>query len=103
MALVSLKTESDYAAPMSAEYGYGTSINLTDDQCKALGITSPPPAGTVFAVNALAVAESVTERMEGDEGPQVCMCLQLTAMELTPEKPRTRASMAAAMYGPDAE
>lgn len=101
MALVSLKTSQDYSTPMEAEYGYGTCINLNDDQCKALGITTPPPAGTMFMVTAQAVAKSVTEEMEGDgEANGVCMSLQLIAMELTPAK--TRGALAKSLY-PDME
>lgn len=103
MALVSLKqSRADYSAPMGDEYGYGTCISLTDEQCQALGITTPPPAGTVFAVNAIAVAKSVTEQVSHDDRPAVRMELQLTMMELTPEKKRTREDTAKSLY-PDME
>lgn len=102
MALVSLKQSAEaYAtAPLDNEYGYGTCLRLTDEQCKALGITSAPPAGTMFKIMAQGVARSVTEQI-GDaqaDAPEVCMELQLTAMELTPEKGRSRADLAKALY-----
>lgn len=103
MALVSLKQSPDSYMPsvMEDSYGYGTCLRLTDDQCQALGITAAPPAGTVFRIAAVAVAKSVTEEV-GDtagEAPEVCMELQLTEMELTPEKgSRSRADLAKALY-----
>lgn len=106
MALVSLKQSANaYTAPMDSEYGYGTCLRLTDEQCKALGITSAPPAGTLFMITAQAVAKSVTEEMshEGEGQPEVCMELQLTAMELAPEKSRSRGEIARAMYPDMAE
>lgn len=105
MALVSLKTSSDsYASPMDCTYGYGTCLRLTEDQCKALGITSAPPAGTVYTISAQAVAKSVTQEMADapDDAPEVCMELQLVAMELTPEAGRSRAAVAKSLY-PDME
>lgn len=105
MALVSLQTESqDYAMPEMNPYGYGTCLRLTEDQCKALGITTAPPAGTVYTISAQAVAKSVTQEMGDapDDAPEICMGLQLTAMELTPAKGRSAAAVAKSLY-PDME
>lgn len=100
MALVSLKQETDYAMPEMNPYGYGTCLRLSEDQCKALGITSAPPAGTVYTISAQAVAKSVTQEMADapDDAPDVCMELQLTAMELTPKSGRSRAAVAKSLY-----
>ena len=103
MALASLKQSSNaYVSPMENEYGYGTCLSLSAEQCQALGITVAPPAGTVFKVVAMGVAKSVTEKISGEERPEVFLELQLTEMELTPEKSRSRAELAKALY-PDME
>lgn len=90
MPLVSLKTknEDDYCGctPESSPYGWGTSIRLNEDQCEALGITSPPAAGTRITITAAAyVAESTScvEADGDDKGPDVMLTLQLTDMEIS--------------------
>lgn len=91
--MISLKTESSGAQPVEMPeqpYGWGTCIRLTSDQCEALGITKAIPAGTVVMVRAKAYVAESTERVEGDdaaevEGPDVCVSLQLTDMELQPQ------------------
>lgn len=87
MALVSLAQDNDDGPtpnnPIEDTYGWGTSISLTADQCEALGLTSPPTAGTRVMVHALAVVQSVTQSVDGDaDDPDVRMCLQLTDMEI---------------------
>lgn len=102
MTMVSMKTGGDYCEAMSSEYGYGTRISLNDEQCEALGITGAPPAGMVFTLTARAVAQSVTQSVEGaDEAgeggkPDVRMELQITDMALTPESGK---SIANTLYG----
>lgn len=101
--MVSMKTDdsSDCYSSSPNPYGYGLSIRLNDDQVEALGIKTPPPAGTVFMVTARAVATSVTQNVEeageadDDTGPDICMELQITDMELKGEG----SDPAARLYG----
>jgi hypothetical protein len=64
-------------------------VYLNDDQCEALGITTPPAPGTVFMLRVRAVAISVTAQAEeADEvakeggGPDVSMTLELTDIDI---------------------
>lgn len=101
MPLVSMKTDESRAySSEPSPYGYGLSIRLNEDQCKALGIVSPPPAGTVYTVEARAVAREVTQEVENVDKPQteVCMCLQITDLSLGPA-PTQGPSAASVLYG----
>lgn len=86
MALVSMKTDGDDAQPVGANpYGYGLCIQLNEDQCEALGITTPPAAGTRLTISAAAFVRSATQTVEADgddAGPDVYLELQITDMEL---------------------
>lgn len=100
MAMVSMKTDtSDCCAPCSPNpYGYGLTISLDEEQCEALGIKTPPEAGTKLKVTALAFVATATQSVEGDgddAGPDVRLTLQITDMELTGA---AAASDASAMY-----
>ncbi|MDD4913295.1 MAG: hypothetical protein PHP57_13460 [Sideroxydans sp.] len=103
MALVSMKTESDNTVSESSnEYGYGLRIRLNDDQCEALGITSPIKPGTKVSINAVAIVHSATESVEDDgddTGNDIFMELQITDMELGATG--SRKDTAAALYGAD--
>ena len=106
MALVSMavKDDDDYYSTSMPDnpYGYGLVISLNDAQCAALGITSPPQAGTVVAIEARCIVSSVTQEVEpGEEAPEVCMRLQITDMGLGGVP--TDESAASALYGPDAD
>jgi hypothetical protein len=89
MKLVSMKREKPYVNTMASPnpYGYGLCLSLNSEQCEALGIASPPPAGTVVSVQAIAVVQSVTESVDDDaeekgEGGSndVSLSLQITDM-----------------------
>lgn len=86
MALVSMKCESKNEGSLSNnEYGYGLRIRLNDDQCEALGITTPPKAGTVLSLSASAFVASATESVKDDEddtGNEVYLELQITDLEI---------------------
>lgn len=90
MAMVSMKTDDsgvDCCTPNP--YGYGLRIRLNDDQCEALGITTPPTAGSKVSINAVAFVAEATQRTEedgDDKGPDVCIELQITDMEVTPSR-----------------
>lgn len=86
MALVSMKTDdSGVEAYEPNPYGYGLRIRLNDDQCEALGIKTPPAAGTKVTISAAAFVCEATQRVEqdgDDAGPDVFLELQITDMEL---------------------
>lgn len=88
MALVSLKTqESESMCCQPSPYGWGTQINLNEEQCKALGITEPLRAGMKLTMQAVAYVKSSSESVEDDGDAKendICMCLQITEMELAP-------------------
>lgn len=102
MAMVSMKTEESY--PESYEpnpYGCGLTLYLNDDQCEALGIKTPLAAGSVVQITALAFVKEATESVEDDgddKGPDVCMTLQITDMELSGGTARSNDDIARAMY-----
>ena len=87
MSLVSMKTEDSYCEPCEPNpYGYGLRIRLNDDQCEALGIKTPPAAGTKLMLSAAAFVCEATQRVESDgddKGPDVFLELQITDMEMT--------------------
>jgi hypothetical protein len=82
MALVSMKQEKEMGTEIEDNpYGYGLCIRLSPEQCTALGITTPPPAGSVMMLTARAEAKRVTEEAEED-GNEIYLELQITDMEL---------------------
>ena len=88
MALVSMKTSEDNDAPeavRSNPYGYGLEIRLNEDQCDALGITTPPTPGSKVMIKAQTIVVEVRQTVEADgddTGPDTYMCLQITDLEL---------------------
>lgn len=96
MAMVSMKTDDSYCEPCAPKpYSYGLRIRLNDDQCEALGIKTPPGAGTRVTINAAAFVCEATQRVEqdgDDAGPDVFLELQITDMELTAGAKNTDAS-----------
>lgn len=103
MAMVSLKTEGkEHDMIEDSKYGWGTRLCLTSDQCAALGITTPPPAGAAVTIVAKATITRTTEEaeVEGDEPNEVYLELQLTDMEL--RQSDGALSAATVLYGPTA-
>lgn len=99
MNLINMKSDegTECCAPESNPYGYGLRIHLNDDQVEALGIKTPPTAGTVVQVVALATVVTVEQRTEvdgDDKGPDISLCLQITDMAL--EQPK--ASLESRIY-----
>ena len=87
MNLVSMKTDDDGCCTSIEPnpYGYGLRIRLNDDQCEALGIKTPPAAGTVVQIQAQAFVSEAVQRTEedgDDTGPDVSLELQITDMAL---------------------
>lgn len=84
MALIDMNIRDDDSVGSLGDYNESPCIYLTDEQCKALGITSPPAAGTAMMITARAVAQSVTQSVDGDkDDPDIRMSLQLTHMEIS--------------------
>jgi hypothetical protein len=104
MALVSMdvKDDDDYSSVPDNPYGYGLVISLNDAQCAALGITTPPVAGTVVGIEARCIICSVTQEAEpGEDVPEIRMRLQITDLGIGGAQPgRTAAD---ALYGPENE
>jgi hypothetical protein len=102
MALINMKTSEDGAneAITPNPYGYGLELRLNEDQCEALGITTPPTPGSKVMIKAATIVTEVhqTVEMDGDDaGPDVYMCLQITDLELgAAESANTQATM---LYG----
>lgn len=88
MALISMKTSEENDAPeavRSNPYGYGLEIRLNEDQCEALGITTPPTPGSKVMIKAATIVTEVRQIVEADgddAGPDTYMCLQITDLEL---------------------
>lgn len=87
--MTSMNIKSDNPVAAYSEYDSSPCIYLSDDQVEALGITSPPAPGKVYHLRVIAVATSVTARMEesdeksteGDK-PDVSLQLRLTDIEI---------------------
>lgn len=86
MADMNIKSD-DYCSPSD---NCSPTVWLSEEQCEVLGITTAPPAGTVYMLQVRAVATSVTQTVEeadevGEEGnaPDVRLTLQLTDIEIT--------------------
>ena len=88
MTLVSMKTNEDSGESQhirSNPYGYGLEIRLNEDQCEALGITTPPTPGSKVMIKAATIVVEVRQTVEADgddSGPDTYMCLQITDLEL---------------------
>lgn len=100
MPMVSMKTDETQVEAYEANpYGYGLRIRLNDDQCEALGITTPPAAGSKLQITALAFVASATQSTEqdgDDTGADVYLELQITDMELGQAE---RPNPASVLYG----
>jgi hypothetical protein len=73
----------------SSNHSYGLRICLNEAQCEALGITTPPAAGSKMNINAVAFVASATQSVkdDGDDaGNDVYLELQITDMELSTAK-----------------
>lgn len=103
MALVSMAIPEENEAIESNSYGYGLCIRLNPGQCEALGITTPPKAGTPMKLTARAIAKRVTEEADEGEGEtEVYLELQITDMEIG-DASRSQSESATMLYGGDAD
>lgn len=89
--MISLKmTQDDSPYPTIAgspdsgpNYGYGTCVNLEEEQVAALGIQDLPIGAKVRIVAFATVTSLRVEPEEGEEGKTPNMSLQLTDMEVS--------------------
>lgn len=105
MSLINMAVqESDDEAQeaMTNPYGYGLCIRLNPKQCEALGITTPPEAGRVMNLRAMATATCVTQEVDvGEEDKEVYLELQITDLEIG--KASNAANASSMLYGPDTD
>ncbi len=84
MAMTDMNVAPDYDSPITM--GNCPRLYLSEAQCEALGITTPPAAGMKMSMSAIVKVVSVTSSDDGDEaeegGPDVCLTLEVSAMEL---------------------
>lgn len=106
MTIISMKTEDGddcYDSCGPNPYGYGLRINLTEDQVEALGLkANPPKAGSKVGVRGMAFVCMVTTNadLDGDgDGIDVCLNLQITDLEVTPEGAGSSTDAAGLLYG----
>ena len=85
-------------------YGYGTEISLTGEQCEALGITQSIKAGQPVTIRASGVVSRSSEELEGDTdsgGKDISICIQLTDMTVSLNGSANAAKAAKMLYGAD--
>lgn len=87
-----------------SNYGYGTEIQLTGEQCEALGITKSVKAGQMVSIRASGIVTKSTEKLESEKdsgGRDISLCIQLTDMTLTQTGTANAAKAAEILYGKD--
>jgi hypothetical protein len=104
MSLINMAIPGDDEAVEAANnpYGYGLCIRLNPKQCEALGISTPPEAGTVMSLRAMATATAVTQEVDvGEDGKEVYLELQITDLEISTAS--NAAKSASMLYGIDTD
>jgi hypothetical protein len=82
MPMVSMNVQDDEAV-RPADYDPCPCIYLNEDQVEALGITTPPEAGTRVKLTCMAVFQSVTQNAMGEDGDKdISLSLKITDMEI---------------------
>jgi hypothetical protein len=103
MGLVNMAVQNnddEVAEMQNNPYGYGLCIRLNPAQCEALGITTPPEAGTVLSLKAMATATAVTQEADvGEDDKEVYLELQITDLEIG--NASNAAKSASMLYGGD--
>lgn len=95
MAMTSLNVKPD-DVESATEYDPCPCIYLNEDQVEALGITTPPAAGTRVKLTCMAVFQSVTQRaMDEDGDKDISLALKITDMEVG----STSTGKASTLYG----
>jgi len=105
MKMVTLPKTGDDCAPCDASYDSRPRLYLNDDLVEQLGLKGIPAPGTVFVLQAKAVAVSVTASAEeadevATEGntPDVSICLVLAELGVEPTS-TSDAERAGMLYG----
>jgi len=92
------KLQNEPTEIQKEEYPYGLRLNLDNDSLKKLGITTLPEVGSYMILMAKIEVLSISENQhEGDEELRRDISIQITDMELAPEKPKP--SMSETLYG----
>jgi hypothetical protein len=110
MAMVSMKMKPEqYVEGSPNPYGYGLCLYLSEEQVEVLGLDkNPPAAGTQVGIRGVAMvrrvtqeADPVAEAAEGEapDDIDVCLELQVTDLEVTPQGGMSMGSASAALYG----
>jgi hypothetical protein len=85
-------------------FGYGTEIHLTGEQCEKLGIMNSVKAGQPVTIRASGVVSRSEEVLEGDTdsgGKDISICVQLTDMSVSMSGTANAAKAAKMLYGSD--
>ena len=93
-------TDDEVMEAQNNPYGYGLCIRLNPKQCEILGISTPPEAGTVLSIKAMATATTVTQEVDiGEDDKEVYLELQITDMEIGNASSSSKS--ASMLYGSD--
>ena len=103
MALTSLKQDDDetldeYRAPV---FGYGTEISLNGEQTEKMGLKRMA-AGQEVTIKATGIVTRSTEAIEASPdsgGKDLCIAIQLTAVDVRPTGTANAARAASVLYG----
>ncbi len=103
MALTSLKQDDDetpdeYRAPV---FGYGTEIHLNGEQTEKMGLKRMA-AGQEVTIKATGIVTRSTEEIEASTdsgGKDLCISIQLTAVDVRPTGTANAARAASILYG----
>ncbi len=104
MGMTSLKQDSadsfgEYRAP---NFGYGTEIHLDGDQTEAMGLKRLA-AGQEVTLKATGIVTRSTEAIESDgdsaSGKEMCLSIQLTAVDVRPTGTANAQRAASILYG----
>lgn len=91
------KNTDEVTSPEESLYPWGATLHLENETLDKLGMNDMPKLGDTMMLMARVQVESVSEHEHsGDDGPRRSVSLQLTDMDLQPEK---QVDMARALYG----
>lgn len=105
MAMVSMKMSQEEALEQygssavseAPQYPYGTQIRLDDEALERLGLPVLPKVGETMIITARVEVQSTSEHQDMIGGTDKCATLQITDMEVGPDKQES--DPAAVLYG----